>query len=52
MKHDWIIPILDDLIAYASINDLPWLAQDLQNARTRQEQYIKLTKNGGAVYVQ
>lgn len=33
LKHEWMIAVLDDLVAYAQRNGLPALAEHLEQAR-------------------
>lgn len=33
MRHDWVLDVLDDLIAYAGRNDLPALASGARDLR-------------------
>lgn len=33
MRHDWVLEVLDDLIAYARRNDLPGLATGAEAVR-------------------
>lgn len=37
MRHDWVLDVLDDLIAYARQNDLPGLAEGAAALRDASE---------------
>jgi hypothetical protein len=47
MEHDWILDVLADLRNYASRNDLPALAEQLQETALLAAVEISSTENAG-----
>lgn len=47
MRHDWVLDVLDDLVAYALRNSLPAVAEGARALRQVAEQEIAATDPNG-----